>query len=236
MKTILLFITAVTLSFSQNPELFSNEWHLEKMVVDDVDYTPPFPSQYNHTIFFDSNSISSGEHFIYCSYCMDYYYFLANISNEFISTIVENNPITECEYTENEFNYLSQVRFFFQNEGIINYVINEVDNYKQLVLTNLDNNQLYYNNISLSQENFLFENTVSLYPNPVQNILNIQNTASNLSKVQVYDLNGRLLQNYALPTNEVSLDVSQLNSGVYLVVLENEMGHQISRKIVKTTN
>jgi hypothetical protein len=238
MKTILLFLTAVTLSFAQNPELFSNEWHLEKMVIDDVDY--PTPTQYEHLIGFETQSGSASDFtLVGLNYCTNYFSFIGLISDDTILNLdgFFFNPGDDiCDFSENTLPYLGDVYILFQNEGMINYVINEVDNYKQLVLTNLDNNKLYFNNITLSQENFLFENTVSLYPNPVQNILNIENTASNLSKIHIYDLNGRLLQNYVLQTNEVSLDVSGLQSGVYLVVLENETGHQISRKIVKTTN
>jgi hypothetical protein len=239
MKTILIFLTAVTLSFAQNPELFSNEWHLEKMVIDNVDF--PTPTQFEHRINFDTpieespNTLS----FISLIYCGGYYTFMGLINNETIQN--EGgfffDPNTDnCDFSDNELNYMGNVHMFFEGHSppIISYIINDIDNHKQLVLTNLDNYKLYYNNTTLSQEVFLFENTVSLYPNPVEKILNIQNTASNLSKVQIYDLNGRLLHNHTLQTNEVSLDVSQLNSGVYLVVLENEMGNQITRKIVKT--
>jgi hypothetical protein len=135
--------------------------------------------------------------------------------------------------------FLNSINYFFGiNTNIeainpFNYTIEEVDNYYKLTITNNDGDWLVYNSVLLSNPTFN-ENTVSLYPNPVQNILNIQNTANNLSKIQIYDLNGRLLQNHALQINEVTLDMSQLTSGVYVVVLENEMGHQISRKIVKT--
>ena len=240
MKTILLFLTAVTLSFAQNPELFSNEWHLEKMVIDDVDY--PTPTQYEHTIDFGTLIENPpGSNSIYLNYCSYYYIFSGQIDNETIINLSEFllNPVDDdCVFSDYELDFIRDIVIFFRDENgppIISYEINEVDNYKQLVLTNLDNDKLYYNNITLSQENFLSENTLSLYPNPVQNTLNIQNTASNLSKVQIYDLNGRLLQNHAMQTNEVSLDLSQLYSGVYFVVLENETGNQIARKIVKTT-
>ena len=236
MKTILLFLASVTLSFAQNPELFSNEWHLEKMVIDDVDY--PTPTQFEHLIGFETQTGSASDFtLVGLNYCTNYFSFIGLISDDMILNqdgFFFNPGDDICDFSENTLPYLGGVYMFFQNEGNINYVINEVDNYKQLVLTNLDNNQLYFNNITLSHEVFLFENTLSLYPNPVQNILNIQNTASNLSKVQIYDLNGRLLQNHALQSNEVSLDVSQLNSGVYLVVLENETGNQVARRIVKT--
>ena len=221
MKTILLFLASVTLSFAQNPELFSNEWHLEKMVIDDVDY--PTPTQYEHTIDFGTPTFENPNTFSYIGlkYCSSYSIFSAQIDNETIINQAEfllNPDDDDCVFSDYELDFIRDIVIFFRDENgppIISYEINEVDNYKQLVLTNLDNNKLYYNNITLSQENFLFENTLSLYPNPVQNILNIKNTASNLSKVQIYDLNGRLLQNHAMQTNEVSLNVSQLNSGVY---------------------
>jgi hypothetical protein len=159
--------------------------------------------------------------------------------NTFMGTFTSEILGFGCDYNE-ALDFNSKVVYFYKLFGefgishLFSYTIEKVDNYYKLTITNNDGDWLVYNSILLSNPEFN-ENTVSLHPNPVQNILNIQNTAGNLSKVQIYDLNGRLLQNHVMQSNEVSLDVSGLQSGVYLVVLENETGHQISRKIVKTT-
>jgi hypothetical protein len=233
-KTILLFLASITLGFAQDPELFINDWYLEKIVIDNVDY--PTPTAYNHTLNFGEPSnglVSMG-----CSYCLNYYFFMSIVDENTIQNEGGVIPINEnCDFTEYELFVTGHITTFFDQINstyLINYEINEIGNHKQLVLSKSENVTLYYNNVNLSQEDFLFENTVSLYPNPVQDILNVKNSTSNLVNVKIYDLNGRLLHNHALQINEVTLDMSQLTSGVYVVVLENEMGHQISRKIVKT--
>ncbi|WP_309642233.1 T9SS type A sorting domain-containing protein [Flavobacterium sp.] len=66
---------------------------------------------------------------------------------------------------------------------------------------------------ALSSQQFDMTN-LKVYPNPVKNILNIQNDEA-IQKVEIFDLNGRLLQSTQLTGNQVNL--SQLTSGVYFV-------------------
>ena len=231
---------------AQNPILLDHTWYFEVgNVNNETLFTPEVPEEFPKNIPFESTLdfyLENGNAFfdIQHNYCSMYPIMQANFSNN--ESIFSANEYVVldgfgCDYGEVDI-FLSYILFSFgvYNEQVPNpfsYTIEEVENYYKLTITNNDGNWLIYNSILLSNPAFN-ENTLSLYPNPVQNILNIQNTASNLSKVQIYDLNGRLLQNHLMQSNEVSLDVSQLNSGIYFVILENEMGNQISRKIVKT--
>jgi hypothetical protein len=234
MKTILLFLASVTLSFAQNPELFSNEWHLDKMVVDDVDY--PSPTAHNHTIYLETpineNSITSS--LISLIYCTDYFGFLGNITDD---TIVNEmgfffNPDNDnCIFSSSDFNYLADVYMFFQNEGIINYVINEVDNYKQLVLTNSQNNKLYYNNVNLSHDDFLFNNSISFYPNPAQDIINIDMGIHEIKNVKIYAMDGKLVGHLTLINQ--TIDISHLNQGIYILEFNTSQYEKIRKQLVK---
>ncbi len=61
---------------------------------------------------------------------------------------------------------------------------------------------------------------VKVYPNPVKNILYIQNT-STIQKAEIFDLNGRLLQ--SIPVSNNQTDLSALSSGIYFIkVYSNE--------------
>lgn len=61
---------------------------------------------------------------------------------------------------------------------------------------------------------------VKVYPNPVKNILYIQNT-STIQKAEIFDLNGRLLQGTPVSNNQT--DLSALSSGIYFIkVYSNE--------------
>ena len=70
-----------------------------------------------------------------------------------------------------------------------------------------------------------------MFPNPTEGILNFESTADISNKVAtVFDITGKKIFSSKLLNN--SLDVSQLNSGVYVIRLE-EKGKIINRKFVK---
>lgn len=66
------------------------------------------------------------------------------------------------------------------------------------------------------QENLLEEKT-NIYPNPVKNILNIQFEGA-IKSVEMYNLQGQLV----LKSNQLSIDVSRFQNGVYLLKMEDE--------------
>ncbi|MCF6306606.1 MAG: T9SS type A sorting domain-containing protein [Flavobacteriaceae bacterium] len=79
----------------------------------------------------------------------------------------------------------------------------------------------------LGLEDALFS-SLSIYPNPTQNILNIR-TDTAFEKVEIYNLLGvKLIEN-----NSKTLDVSKLPSGVYLIKITNEEGSYITKRFVK---
>ena len=77
-----------------------------------------------------------------------------------------------------------------------------------------------------------FKNNFSLYPNPVDNVLNIsvknEMTINNLS---ITDLNGRLVSSSSSAIS--SVDVSNLSSGVYFVSIETNEGKGTSKFVKK---
>ena len=72
---------------------------------------------------------------------------------------------------------------------------------------------------------------ISIHPNPVKDILNIS-TSINLSNriATVFDINGKRVLNEMVANN--SLDVSKLQSGIYILRLESN-GKLINRKFIK---
>lgn len=84
---------------------------------------------------------------------------------------------------------------------------------------------------TLGLENFNNE-SFSLYPNPASNVLNIK-TKNDLTmqSAQVYDLNGRMIFESAV-TNE-AVNVEQLASGTYILLLRDTNGKDYSQKFLK---
>jgi ASPIC and UnbV/FG-GAP-like repeat/Secretion system C-terminal sorting domain/FG-GAP repeat len=75
-------------------------------------------------------------------------------------------------------------------------------------------------------------NGFSLYPNPVNNVLNIVSKADIVMKsAQVFDLTGRSIIKAELinPT----LNVDTLSSGTYILVLKDDAGNDYSQKFIK---
>lgn len=68
-------------------------------------------------------------------------------------------------------------------------------------------------NLGLSNVN---NNTIVFYPNPVENILNLE-SKSVIEKTKIYNIMGQLLQSEKFNTTNVNLDFSGLTSGLYIV-------------------
>ncbi|QOW10364.1 T9SS type A sorting domain-containing protein [Kaistella flava (ex Peng et al. 2021)] len=69
----------------------------------------------------------------------------------------------------------------------------------------------------------------TLYPNPTSDVLNIE-TKQDISKIEIYDLSGRLLKTSGRKDKQIS--VSNLNKGMYLIKLHTESG-VINSKFIK---
>ncbi|MCX7549133.1 T9SS type A sorting domain-containing protein [Xanthomarina sp. F1114] len=74
-------------------------------------------------------------------------------------------------------------------------------------------------------------NNLSIYPNPINDVLNIQlNEAIKIKDVKVYSITGQIV---IQGQNQRKLNVSQLNPGVYLLKIQTDRG-DITRKIIKS--
>lgn len=73
------------------------------------------------------------------------------------------------------------------------------------------------------------ENNVSVYPNPVADVLNISFNGE-IRYVEVYDLVGRMVQRIAGNVNQIS--TNEMETGIYVVRVATENGVHV-QKIVK---
>ena len=75
--------------------------------------------------------------------------------------------------------------------------------------------------------------SVKLYPNPVRTLLNFSITHDfTLNKIDVIDLNGRLVKSFSAKNFTKNLDVSQLRKGFYLIDFYFSEG-KMTKKFVK---
>ena len=82
---------------------------------------------------------------------------------------------------------------------------------------------------TLSNESFTMNN-FDIYPNPTSNVLNISNTNNiEINTISISDLNGRVIKNV---NGVTSINVSDLNAGVYFVTIETAEGKS-TKKFIK---
>ena len=114
------------------------------------------------------------------------------------------------DYSYDNLNRLVQV--VFNDNSTHNYVYDDIGNRTQL---NIE---------TLSIDTETLTNTITVYPNPTDNFLNIKLPDSFTSKstyIQIYDVNGRLIVDNK-PTiidNQITINVNSLSNGVYLIHL-----------------
>lgn len=119
----------------------------------------------------------------------------------------------ETTYSYDNLNRLIQVVFY---EGSThNYIYDDLGNRIQLNIQ------------SLSIDEETLKNTITVYPNPTSNIINIafpKNLISKETNVIIYDINGSLVKDYkaTIENNNVSIIISQLANGVYLIKVVND--------------
>ncbi|PLX07879.1 MAG: hypothetical protein C0596_09060 [Marinilabiliales bacterium] len=84
-----------------------------------------------------------------------------------------------------------------------------------------------------NSQNVKPENSISIYPNPCNNILNISLPKSSFSyNIQIYNTQGKLLLNKEI-SNLYQLDVSYLSKGMYIIKAMNEEIEKIFKFIVQ---
>jgi hypothetical protein len=79
--------------------------------------------------------------------------------------------------------------------------------------------------------NELIAQTTEIYPNPANNVLNIVSYTVGIDKINIYNLNGQLVLNKEVNNNQKTLNISSLESGIYIVDILSE-NTSVKRKLV----
>lgn len=94
--------------------------------------------------------------------------------------------------------------------------------------TNLYYIKTEYSFLATSQTNLKTE--INVYPNPVTDYLTISAEKQAIKDVKIYSISGALVKTYSLKEN--SIDVKNLNSGVYIISITTNKG-VVTKKIIK---
>ena len=87
----------------------------------------------------------------------------------------------------------------------------------------------------IASENSILNTRMFVYPNPANEILNINLSNSNFnnSKVSIYHLSGDEVLNSVMASNSTQLNIDGLSHGLYFVKVSNENGFNKTMKFVK---
>jgi hypothetical protein len=84
---------------------------------------------------------------------------------------------------------------------------------------------------ALNNTVFNLDQSISVFPNPTVSILSIKSDYA-IKTIELYDIQGRILETSIENSNESVLDISKRNSGIYFLKINTENGSKVE-KIIK---
>lgn len=226
----ILFTFVVFISKAQTNQLINNAWQLQNVEVNNVlvDAEIGLGDEYPFIGFEENDNII---------------YFMFDNLDGFLDLNETNQQFT---ITEPSLNFgdihgtdaasLVVDGFFLSDPQ--NYVVNNPFSYSfrtenevvYLDITNSNGDIATLFATTLSKTNF--ENLdFSIYPNPTSSLLHIETNHSDISSVEIFDVQGKqVMQVSSLNLSEI--DVSQLANGMYFLKVSTSEG-ELSRKFVK---
>ncbi|SFB12256.1 Por secretion system C-terminal sorting domain-containing protein [Flavobacterium swingsii] len=142
-------------------------------------------------------------------------------------TLYDSTGTMVLGYSDDFCGVYSEITWVANYTGILNIIVDEFPCLTGNACMNLD--VTWQNN--LSNESFS-SSSISIYPNPVNDVVNFNNLKNEKYNVSLYDINGRLLIYKEINENFDILDVSSLNSGVYqLEIINGE--EKTNKKLIK---
>jgi uncharacterized delta-60 repeat protein len=113
----------------------------------------------------------------------------------------------------------------------VNYALarynNDEANKKQIIIKKIKHYIATHNNAQATSLN-----SISIYPNPAQNVLHIAGLSSSNTKLTVVDFSGTVRQQAVANTSFYNLNISALATGNYLLKIEMN-GDVVTKKFVK---
>ncbi|MEM7187645.1 MAG: T9SS type A sorting domain-containing protein, partial [Bacteroidota bacterium] len=92
----------------------------------------------------------------------------------------------------------------------------------------IDNIYLHQNTVLSTEDNNAVE--IAAVPNPVINDLNLRSNES-INQITIYNAVGQVVLQNAPNSSDVNLDVSQLQTGIYIARVATDSGSQILRVV-----
>ncbi len=109
----------------------------------------------------------------------------------------------------------------FRENATFTLKITNKDNPEEVVTLNFETAPVSVNEI---------ENTVSIYPNPTSDFINVNCTNTNAEKISIFDINGRKIEDINITnSNNMLIDLTDYSKGIYIL----KIGKQTQKFIVE---
>lgn len=129
-------------------------------------------------------------------------------------TLTESNNNDVCHYAA-----------FWKNEQV------EFTSAAPACVANTAMYSVFVDDDQLSTETIVnLENTVNLYPNPVQNVFHLETTTYNIQKVDLFSITGQHLQTWE---GVSEINISRFTAGSYFVKITTDNHQSITKQILK---
>ncbi len=221
--------------FNTSPSEFSdNLWYLHYLIIDGEQVYAP---DNDFMLDVQANFISNDNQFIAsaCSFYEGNTFFDYSQNKFYLYETVTTYGIDFCSpsYPENNIFTTAYIYDFHIQHlpGPFTYTYTVNGNEEMLVVVNASGNQAVYGNSALSIQDLQVNNSVFVYPNPVNDVLYIKNQdVFKINKAEIYDVQGKLL--YVSKEIKNTIDVSSLQSGLLFIKIYTNKGF-IIKKVVK---
>ncbi|MFO7573872.1 MAG: leucine-rich repeat domain-containing protein [Bacteroidales bacterium] len=160
------------------------------------------------------------------------FYFISNLSYPInnATVFVDNTTLTTDPngYTVKQlvtgytYHYVSYAQYFIPVQGNITIGNNDTTIYITLI-SSLDINETYA------------ETSIKLYPNPVEDILQIsfENYPGEEKLIEVISLSGQIIKSYKTSEQTISIDMTGINKGLYFIRIYDDNNIKKTFKVIR---
>ena len=99
-------------------------------------------------------------------------------------------------------------------------------------MTSIGDLNIIINNWVNVMENKVKGNDISIYPNPAKDFVKLSAVNGQISAIKVYNCLGMLVEEMEINANEVEINISGYNSGIYFFNIETENGNFVQKVII----
>tara|TARA_R100000935_G_scaffold36196_1_gene56989 strand:- start:89881 stop:90594 length:714 start_codon:yes stop_codon:yes gene_type:complete len=231
--TLLIFISISLNSFAQDPQIFGQSWRCEGVTLDTGTYIPtPIVANSYHPYgdFYPDSAIIS---FCEAQSTQSVFSGTENVFNLEGDIAIIGGPCDTS--TQQSFQSLYFGVYWEANDVPINpftYTILDDGDTKLLQVENANGAIAHYTNATLNVTDFK-DVTIALYPNPANERITIASNDASIENLSIFNIHGQEVMTVKFQQNKPTLNISNLQAGVYFLKAESDTGQQLTTKFVK---